>query len=130
MENNQIIPRDKKTLFQYLCYFGSIIASYSLGWFNRISFVTAYPYSKPHPSGWAGLATFLGMYGILGGVSLKNLKTNPNQKRTLWILIGTILTGISMFVVGIVKGVKNPNAFTAGTLYGVYSHQSSIKKKK
>ena len=130
MENHHATPIERKTIFQYLCYFGSVVASHFLGWFNRISIVAAYPYSNPQPQGWAGLATFLGMYGIIGGFSLKKLKTDPVKKRSIWILIATFCAGLIFFIVGFAAGVKNPDYFTSGTYYGVYGHQLNSNRKK
>ena len=120
MELFETTPEERKTVFQIIIHFCSIFASYVLGWFNRISIVAAYPYSAPQSQGWAGLAGFLGMYGIIGGVTVIKRKTNPNQKRSLWILVVTIIVGIGAYIYGFVEGIKNPNYFTAGTLYGAY----------
>ena len=130
MESNPIIPREKKTLIQFISYFGSSFASFFLGFFNRIVVTGTYPsYSTPDPLGWAGLASFLGMYGIIGGVSVKYVKNNSERKRSLWFLIVSFLFGVLLFILGFINGVKNPDKMTAGTLYGVYSHQPKIEKK-
>ena len=116
-----------KLILGYLGYFGTLLFSAIQGFSTRYAVLPVYPYSKPREIGWLAPASFLAMYGAIGGLTIRHKPGNITQKRKNWKYMIFALGGLVVFGVSLMLGIKNTTIFSAGMDYGVYSNQKKSK---
>ena len=66
----------RNSVLGYFGYIGTLLVSAIQGFFRRHAVLPVYPYSQPRAIGWLAPASFLAMYGTIGGFIIRKKPGN------------------------------------------------------
>ena len=120
---NPHVETKYKSVLAYLGYIGTLLLSAIQGYSTRHAVLPVYPYYKPRIVGWLAPASFLAMYGTIGGFTVKKKPKNMILKRKNILYIIFTLAGAIVYTVFLILGIKGTTIFSVGMDYSVYDNK-------